>query len=168
MTNGGVVGEFEFYYSREILFKRWLRVALVAGLGWVTVWFRSPELPYVKEGFEVLFLLGTGLLLRKALLSGPQLIINSMGVCDKRLKIGTLSWSRINSSKLHEKYGATLLLISLHEDGIDRPRMGLFQRLMAKWYSLEDACDMWIDLSDLACDPKSVATTIDKSRMTSG
>jgi hypothetical protein len=152
--------EIELSYSRELLLKRWLRACPVSVLGWLLVWYRAPELWYARYGFILLFVMSTASFLRKGVWGGPQIRLTSLGLSDRRLRIGTLRWGCIENCKLHREYGATILLISVDKTALTTLRLSLFQRLMAKWFSLEDQCDLWINLSDIAVDSNDLLTII--------
>ena len=159
------LGELRLRYSPRKLFRRWLRAYLILGVGGVAISLRANPPDY---GFKVLvglFVVGTILLLWKVFSRHPQLTINSDGICDQRLGIGTLPWSAIKSTKLFQQYGASLILLSLQDTEKHLPKLSLYRRLLTKWYSLDTPCDIWFDLSDLEGNASTVIRIIDQNRI---
>jgi hypothetical protein len=139
-------------------------LGLLAGVGWSALFLRSSSLNYENEALAVLFIGATMFLLFKGLSRRAQIIINSNGILDRRLRIGTVPWNSIKSSKLYQQYGATLILVTLHDDGNPLPKLSLYRRLLARWYSLESPCDIWFDISDLEVDASTMIRSIDDNK----
>lgn len=118
-----------------------------------------------RAAAPVLIVLGSLVLLvllKRALQGYPPVTIGDEGISDRRLRLRMLEWKAIKSARLYNPFGLSLILLNLYDPEPVTSILPPFQRLMTKWYKSNYLADLYVDLTELDCDPNEILKFVNK------
>ena len=138
---------------------RW-RMALIAFVGTLTLFLYLGYMPVILwfTGGLSLVLLFYSALRRES--SDPCVIVDDVGVWDKRLHVGVIRWEDIRRVTTHEVQGAEYVSLELHNQEMYQARQPQWLRLASKSQRLLGMSPLSISTSGLDMDTKTLANLI--------
>ena len=138
---------------------RW-RMALIAFTGTLAIYFYLGYMPVVLwfiGGVSVVLLFYSALRRES---SDPCVILDDVGVWDKRLQVGVISWDDIRQITIHDVHGGEYVSLELHDQEKYQARQPQWLRLASKSQRLLGMSPISISTSGLDMDMKTLANLI--------
>lgn len=138
---------------------RW-RMALIAFAITLAVYFYLGYMPVILwfiGGVSVVLLFYSALRRES---TDPCVILDDVGVWDKRLQVGVISWEDIRQITIHDIHGGEYVSLELHNAEKYRARQPQWLRLASKSQRLLGMSPISISTSGLDMDMKTLANLI--------